>query len=68
MTSAPVPEKLLLSARETAKALSISEKTLWTYTQRGNIPCAKIGARVLYSVESLQRFIAEAERQGGQNE
>ena len=58
--------KLLLSAREAARALSVCEKTLWTMTQRGLIPCARIGSRVLYNPESLKRFIAEAEK-GGQS-
>lgn len=53
--------KLLMSAREAAKALSICEKSLWTATQpRGPIPCIKIGARVLYPVADLEAWIARA--------
>ncbi len=51
--------KLLLSARDAAKALSISERTLWGLTApRGPIPCVRLGGRVLYSPESLRRWIA----------
>jgi hypothetical protein len=58
--------KLLLSAREAARALSVCEKTLWSMTvPRGSIPCARIGSRVLYNPESLRRFIAGIE--GGQD-
>jgi len=36
-------EKLLVTAREAAKLLSISEKTLWTLTNRGGIQAVRIG-------------------------
>jgi hypothetical protein len=50
-------QKLLLSAPEAAKALSISARTLWAYTQpRGDIPCVKLGARMLYSPDALAKW------------
>jgi excisionase family DNA binding protein len=49
--------KLLLSVREAAKALAVCERTLWGMTQRGEIPCVRIGARKLYSVEMLRQWI-----------
>ncbi len=50
--------KLLLSAREAAKSLSICEKTLWTHTKpRGTVPCVKIGTRVLYDPRDLAAWI-----------
>ena len=59
MNSAPeTTPKLLLSAREAAKAPSICERTLWTLTQpRGSLPAVRIGARVLYSTAALQQWI-----------
>ncbi len=52
--------RLLLSARQAAKALAICEKTLWSHTQpRGSIPSIKIGSRVLYAVDDLRRWIDE---------
>ncbi|MCL4190694.1 MAG: helix-turn-helix domain-containing protein [Thermoguttaceae bacterium] len=52
--------KLLLSAREAAKAMAVCEKTLWSNTQpRGTIPCVRIGARVLYAVDDLRAWIEE---------
>ena len=54
--------KLLLTPREAAKALSVCEKTLWTWTQpRGPIPAVRFGSAVRYSVAALSRFIAAAE-------
>jgi hypothetical protein len=52
------PEKLLLSAREAAKALSVCERTLWSMTMpRGPIPLVRIGNRCLYSTEALRQWI-----------
>ncbi len=52
---------LLLTAREAAQALRISEKTLWSLTQpRGPIPVVRVGQRsVRYSVAALEQWIAE---------
>ncbi len=52
--------RLLISARDAAKTLSISGRTLWTLTwPRGPIPCVRLRGRVLYSPAALQRWIAE---------
>ena len=57
--------KLLLSARETALALSVCEKTLWNITEpRGDLPCVRINRRVAYSVEDLRRWIDQ--KKGGE--
>lgn len=54
-TEEPFP--LLLSPRDAAKALSVCEKTLWTITQKGDIPVIKIGRLVRYPVEGLKSWI-----------
>jgi len=55
-------DKLLLTPREAAKALSVCEKTLWTWTApRGPIPAVRFGKAVRYSTAALERFIAESE-------
>lgn len=51
---------LLLSAREAAKALSVCEKTLWTLTQRGDIPVVRIGRAVRYDPRDLRAWIESA--------
>ncbi len=58
--------KLLLSAREAARALGICEKSLWNFTvPRGTIPSTKIGTRVLYSPTDLQKWIDSQKTEGG---
>jgi excisionase family DNA binding protein len=58
------PERLLVSARNAARMLGISTRTLWTLTRCGGIPCVRIGARVLYSADTLRKWIATREAQG----
>lgn len=57
--SQPVPPapRLLLTPRETAKAMGICEKTLWTLSNRGELPAVRIGRSVRYDVADLQAFI-----------
>lgn len=55
---------LLLTAKDAAKSLAISERTLWARTQSGEIPSVRIGRSVRYSVADLERWIADR-RQGG---
>ena len=51
------PELLLVDAREAARMLSISTRTLWTFTNRGEIPCVRIGKAVRYSVNDLCQWV-----------
>jgi hypothetical protein len=50
---------LLVSHREAAKMLSISDRTLWGLTApRGPIPCVRFGRLVRYSVDDLNAAIS----------
>lgn len=67
MRSIPTNQALLLNARETAEALSICEKTLWSVTEpRGDLPCVRIRRRVLYSVDDLRQYIEKKKGGAGQ--
>ena len=59
-----VPFKLLLTPRQAAAALQISERTLWELARRGEIKRLKINSSVRYDVKDLEAFI-EAKKQGG---
>ena len=56
--------RLLMDAHDTAKALSISERKLWELMDKGEIPCVRIGRRVLYDPRALQRWI-DGQADGG---
>lgn len=64
MRSAAEPPTMLLTARDAAKALAISEKTLWVLTTpRGSIPAIRVGERsIRYSVLALQQWIEEQQQ------
>ena len=58
----PVAEILLVSPREAARVLNISERSLHTWTKAGMIPVVRIGKSVRYSLDSLKEFIEKAEK------
>ena len=63
----PSTPRLLLSAREAARALSVCEKTLWSYTRpRGTMPAVKIGARTLYDPRDLAAWIDAQKQEAGE--
>jgi excisionase family DNA binding protein len=57
---------LLMTPKQAAKALSISERTLWGMTvPRGPLPAIKIGRRgVRYAVADLQAWIESQNQKG----
>jgi excisionase family DNA binding protein len=50
--------RLLLTIREAAAALAISERTLWTLTDTGAVPCVRVGRSVRYAPADLENYIA----------
>lgn len=56
---AGVTDPLLLTSREAAKVLAVSERTLWTLTNTGEIPCVRMNRSKRYSVSALQAWVAE---------
>jgi excisionase family DNA binding protein len=47
-------EPMLLRPKEAAKAMSISERTLFELTRTGQIPSVRIGRLVRYSSEGVE--------------
>lgn len=56
--------KLLLTARETAAMLSISERKLWNLTNENEIPAIRIGRSVRYSIDDLEQWIKTKRQEG----
>ncbi|WP_428937284.1 helix-turn-helix domain-containing protein [Fontivita pretiosa] len=54
----PAPPRLLLTPREAAAALAISERSLWNLAQTGQVRRLKIGRAVRYDVRDIEAFIA----------
>lgn len=49
---------LALRPRDAAKALAISERTLWEWTHHGDIPHVRIGRTILYPTAELQAWLS----------
>lgn len=58
-----IPPRLLLTMKQAALALQISERSLWDLLRRGEIPRIKIGASVRIDVRDLEAWIAK--KKGG---
>jgi hypothetical protein len=52
------PVQLLLTPGQAAAALAISDRSLWSRTNSGEIPCVRFGKSVRYSVLALEQMIA----------
>jgi len=66
LDSLSVPDRpLLLTPRQAAEALQISERKLWGMKASGEIPHVLLGRSVRYDLQDLQRCIDERKK-GGQ--
>lgn len=52
----------LLRPREAAQWLKISERSLWTLTQRGDVNAIRIGRSVRYTISDLVAFVESRRR------
>ena len=60
---------LALRPREAAKALGVSERTLWTLTHGQNPPPHfRVGNAVLYPVNELRSWLTQQSQKGVNNE
>jgi excisionase family DNA binding protein len=50
-------QPMLLCSRDAAKLLGICERTLWTLTNKGEIPAVRIGQSCRYAPADLNRWI-----------
>jgi excisionase family DNA binding protein len=55
-------QPMLVSARDAAKLLAISERTLWSLTAAGEIPVVRIGRSVRYDPRDLQTWIERSKQ------
>jgi len=53
------PLPLAMRPKTAARAIGISERTLWAMTQRGEIPHARIGNCVIYPTAPVMRWLEE---------
>lgn len=72
MTITSPAEPLAVRPRDAAKLLSISERTLWAMTKRGDLPAIRVGTgrrrAVLYSVAQLREWLSHRATGGAGND
>jgi len=51
-------DRLLVCSRDAARLLSISERTLWSLVNQGQVACIRIGTCKRYALKDLEAFIA----------
>lgn len=52
----PTNAPLLVDSIEAARLLGVSPRTLWDLTERGEVPCKRLGRRKLYNRAMLEEF------------
>jgi excisionase family DNA binding protein len=62
MSEEQVSTPILVTPREAARLLSISERSLHAWTKAGLIPRVRIGKSVRYSLQSLKEFSEKSEK------
>lgn len=55
---------LLLTSREAAQRLRISERSLWQLAKDGRLPVVRLGRSVRYSISDLQALISRSTQHG----
>lgn len=64
-----LPNTLAMRPREAAKAIGVSERTLWTWTHNNEIPHIRMGKAILYPINGLRKWLeSKANGQGGRND
>ena len=56
----PAPPRLALNQKETAAALGVSVPTIISLTRSGQLPVVTVGARRLYPIDGLRRWLEGA--------
>ena len=61
--SIPLGEKRLLSVEEAARYLGVQKSTIYSWAWRRKIPSVKMGRRLLFDQEDLDRMIEAGKRE-----
>lgn len=61
MNELPKIERTTLTMKETAECLGVSYWLVNQLVRRKQIPCARVGGRVLFRVQALEDYLKEKE-------
>jgi excisionase family DNA binding protein len=54
-------KKITLSVKEVAEVVGVSEDFIYTLVRLKEIPCVRVGRRVLFRVESIDDWLKQKE-------
>ena len=54
------PSKKLLTRKEVCTLFSINLSTLWAWTKKGKLPCHRLGNRVYYKLEEVEKCLTKS--------
>lgn len=54
--------KLLIDTTQASQLLSLSPRTVWTLTARGDLPSVRIGRAVRYRIADVEQFVERQRR------
>ena len=57
-------DRILIDIRETARRLSLSERTVFALKSRGELPCVRVGKALRFRLRDLEAW-AESQVTGG---
>lgn len=60
----PVTEPIALGQEQAAEALGLSTRTVRALVARGELPCIRVGRRVLFRRATLDQWLRDRERLG----
>lgn len=63
MQDLPKVERTTLTMKETAEYLGISYWLVNQLVRRKQIPCARVGGRVLFRVQALDEYLSKMEKE-----
>lgn len=67
MNELPKVERTTLTMKETAEYLGISYWLVNQLVRRKQIPCARVGGRILFRVQALNEYLREKEEKSVNN-
>ena len=59
-----IANRLLVSEREAAEILGVSERTMFNMRQDGQVPFVRVRTRVMYSPTALEKWIESRGEEG----
>ena len=61
-STTPLPQRRTMTVEEAAALVGVGRSTLYQYVKRGDIPCVRLGRRIVIPVHVVEALLAGTER------